>query len=92
LPVSQLPYLTTNSKIRRLEENINALRPKKQLPPIKLHDTDEYKNWKALVRKKRNAGVHQWEQFGKQDAEQALNAAQKFVRLIERIGNETLKQ
>ncbi len=63
-------FLTTGSRILRLQENINILREKKKLPIVTFDGAEEHKNWKLLVRKKRNAGVHQWEQFKKEDAEQ----------------------
>ena len=47
-------YLTVTNRIRRLEDFINTERTKKGQPVLNIFSTQEFKNWKVDVRKKRN--------------------------------------
>jgi hypothetical protein len=83
-------YLTTHSKIKRLDEHFSKLRGERKLSNINIYKSSECNDWNLLVRKKRNAIVHAWEYFKKDDCEKAFNAAQKFIRFIQKIGGETI--
>ena len=83
-------YLTTVNRINRLEELFNKKLTSKGSPEIRIKDTEEYKNWHKLVRRRRNAGVHAWHQFDSITARESFNAAQKFVRYLQKIGDELL--
>lgn len=83
-------YLTTYSKIKRLDEHFTELRKKQKLSEISIFKSQERNDWNLLVRKKRNAIVHAWEHFGEDDCKKAFDAAQKFIRFIQKIGEETV--
>jgi hypothetical protein len=77
-------YLTTMSRITRLEELFTQLSGNK----FNIRNTKEFNDWYLLTRKKRNQCVHFGKDFGKKDAEGAFIAAQKFIRYIEKIANK----
>ena len=81
-------YLSTRNRMTRLSEFFGNYRLAKSLKSIDIFDTDEYRNWIKDVRKKRNESVHMWEHFKKPDAEAAFYAAQKYIRFIQKIGDE----
>jgi len=83
-------YLTTHSKIKRLDEHFAELRKKQNFSEVNIYKSQECNDWNLLVRKKRNAVVHAWEHFGEDDCKKAFDAAQKFIRFIQKIGAETI--
>ena len=83
-------YLTTNNRIKRLEEFINEERSKKGQPTLSVFSTQEYKDWKTDVRKKRNLSSHMWAHFAKEDAEKAFHSAQTFLRYLQREADALL--
>ncbi len=80
----QKGYLTTMSRITRLEELFNEINGGSS---IDVRSSQEFSGWNLLTRKKRNQCVHAWKHFVRKDAEEAFISAQKFIRYIENIGN-----
>ncbi len=85
-------YLTTMNRLARLEEFFNQKLKVVAKPPLLVKESQEYKDWNKLVRKKRNAGVHAWEQFDEASAKESFAAAQKFIRYLQKIGDELLSK
>jgi len=83
-------YLTTHSKIKRLDKHFTELRKKQELSETSIFKSQKRNDWNLLVRKKRNRIVHAWEHFGEDDCKKAFDAAQKFIRFIQKIGEETV--
>jgi len=83
-------YLSTGQRISRLGELFDKYRAEKNLPRTSLFSA-EHATWNTEVRKKRNASVHMWQHFKKEDAEKAFHAAQSYIRFIQKIGDEILK-
>ena len=83
-------YLTTMNRLARLEEFFNKKFLASSKPSITIKNTQEYKDWNKLVRKRRNAAVHAWEQFNDTMARESFGAAQKFIRYLQKIGDELL--
>lgn len=82
-------YLSTGSRIKRLNELNTKYLGIKNMPLESIYGS-KYNEWQSDVRKKRNASVHAWERFEKEDAEKAFIAAQKFVRHIQGIGDKLI--
>lgn len=81
-------YLTTRQRMKRLNELFNKYREARNMSPVDIVNSEEFRNWNNDVRKKRNAGVHRWEHFSKADAEKAFHSAQTFIRYLQKIGDE----
>jgi len=73
-------FLTTMSRIKRLEELFNEISGSNS---VNIKNTEEFNSWNLLTRKKRNQCVHAWKDFSKKNAEDAFIAAQKFIRYVE---------
>jgi hypothetical protein len=83
-------YLTTMNRVARLEDFFNKELVASKKPPIIIKTTQEYINWNTLVRKRRNAAVHAWKQFNEVAAKESFNVAQKFIRYLQKIGDDLL--
>lgn len=77
-------FLTTMSRIKRLEELFNEVSGSS----TSINGTKEFNDWNLSTRKKRNQCVHAWRDFSKKEAEDAFIAAQKFIRYIESTAGE----
>lgn len=83
-------YLTTTNRLNRLEEFFNKKLVLASKPAIIFKETQEWKDWHKLVRKRRNAAVHAWEQFDDTAARESFGASQKFIRYLQKVGDELL--
>lgn len=88
--IQQSPYLTTERRIKRLEENLNKIRSLKNLTPIDIKSSPEYEAWRLNTRIVRNRIVHEGIPPTEDATKKAFQAAQNFIKLLEKDGIESL--